>query len=156
VSLVSVYWHYEGPKDSPVWDTHGKNFPHLRNRLAPPTDCAVATLIADLEARGMLSDTLVICMGEFGRTPKINALGGRDHWPGAQSILLAGAGLAAGSVIGATDRRGAFPTQEPIAPVDLTATFLHLLGISPKSELHDRGGRPLPVCAGKPVTALLR
>lgn len=155
VSLVSVYWHYEGPKDSPVWDTHGDNFPHLRKRLAPPTDRAVAALIADLDARGMLADTLVICMGEFGRTPKINALGGRDHWPGAQSILLAGAGVPAGGVVGATDRRGAFPVADPIAPMDLTATFLHLLGVAPGLELRDRTGRPMPVCAGKPVASLI-
>jgi hypothetical protein len=91
VLLTTVYWHYEGPDDSPVWDTHENNFRHLRERLAPPTDQAVSALLEDLSQRGLLDDTLVICMGEFGRSPKINAKAGRDHWPGVQSILLAGA-----------------------------------------------------------------
>ncbi len=153
VSLVTVYWHYEGPKDSPVWDTHGNNFPHLRNRLAPPTDRAVAALLDDLAGRGLLADTLLICMGEFGRSPKINPQGGRDHWPGAQSILLAG--IPGGRTVGATDRLGAQPSDQPIAPADLTATLLHLLGVPAGLEVRDRAGRPLPVCTGKPVQALL-
>lgn len=155
VSLVTVYWHHEGPADSPVWDTHGKNFSHLRERLCPPTDQAVAALVGDLDQRGMLADTLFMCFGEFGRTPKINARGGRDHWPGAQSILLAGAGVPAGQVRGATDRHAAFPTDLPVGPADLTATFLHLLGIPPDLTVTDRTGRPLPVCSGRPVPALL-
>jgi hypothetical protein len=153
VSLVTVYWHYEGPKDSPVWDTHGNNFPHLRNRLAPPTDAALAALLDDLTGRGLLSDTLVVCMGEFGRSPKINPQGGRDHWPGAQSILLAG--VPGGRTVGSTDRFGAQPADLPISPADLTATLLHLLGVPAGLEVRERAGRPLPVCTGKPVPALL-
>jgi hypothetical protein len=153
VSLVTVYWHYEGPKDSPVWDTHGNNFPHLRNRLAPPTDAAVAALLDDLAGRGLSSDTLVVCMGEFGRSPKVNAQGGRDHWPGAQSVLLAG--VLAGRIVGATDRHASGPAELPIAPADLTATLLHLLGVPAGLEVRDRTGRPLPVCTGRPVPALL-
>src|SRR5262249_9605382 len=86
VGLVTVYWHYEGPEDSPVWDTHQNNFPHLRKRLAPPTDVAVSAVFDDLAARGMLADTLLVVMGEFGRTPKINKDGGREHWGWAQAI----------------------------------------------------------------------
>src|SRR5262245_59157332 len=80
VGLAAVYWQYDGPDDSPVWDTHQNNFPHLRKRLMPPTDQALSALLDDLSARGMLDDTLVVCLGEFGRTPLINKHGGRDHW----------------------------------------------------------------------------
>jgi hypothetical protein len=155
VALVTVYWHYEGPRDSPVWDTHGNNFRHLRERLAPPTDRAAAAFVDDLAVRGLLADTLVICMGEFGRSPKVNKQAGRDHWPGAQSVLLAGAGLPAGATVGATDRLAAYPAELPVSPGDLTATFLHLLGIPPRAEIHDPLGRPLAVCTGTPVAALL-
>ena len=155
IPLATVYWQYEGPDDSPVWDTHENNFPHLRRRLLPPADQAVAALLDDLSARGMLGDTLVICMGEFGRTPRVNKKGGRDHWPHVQSILLAGAGIRGGSVYGSSDRIGAYPATSPVTPLDLMATFLHLLGIPPESEVHDRTGRPLAACAGTVVRGLL-
>lgn len=154
IPLVTVYWHYEGPDDSPVWDTHENNFPHLRRRLVPPADQAIAALLEDLSARGMLADTLVIVIGEFGRTPKINKKGGRDHWPHAQSILLAGAGIHGGTVYGSSDRIGAYPATSPLTPLDLMATWLHLLGISPESEVQDRTGRPLKACDGTPVQGL--
>jgi hypothetical protein len=155
VGLVTVYWHYEGPEDSPVWDTHQNNFPHLRNRLMPPTDVAVSAVLDDLDARGMLADTLVVMMGEFGRTPRINKVGGRDHWGGAQSILLAGAAIPAGTVYGSTDRDGGLPAERPVSPADLTATFMHLLGIPGDLEISDRAGRPVRACHGSPVTGLL-
>jgi hypothetical protein len=155
VTLVTVYWHYEGPDDSPVWDTHWNNYPHLRNRLVPPTDQAVAALLSDLSARGMMDDTLVLCLGEFGRTPKINKMGGRDHWPNVQAILLAGGGIRGGQVYGASDRQGAFPADKPVAPNELIATILHLLGIPPDFEIRDRFGRVLPASHGKPLLALL-
>jgi len=155
VPLVSVYWHYEGPDDSPVWDTHWNNFKHLRTRLLPPADRAIAAVLEDLSLRGMLSDTLVIVMGEFGRTPKINNMAGRDHWPHVQSILLAGAGIRGGSVHGSSDRLGAYPVDDPVTPADLMATFLYLLGVPADLEVRDRGGRPMPACSGKPVRALL-
>lgn len=155
VPLVSVYWHYEGPQDSPVWDTHANHYPHLRNRLLPPADRAAAALIDDLAARGLLDETLVIVMGEFGRTPKINKGAGRDHWPGAQSVLLAGGGVRAGSVYGATDRLGAYPSASPVTPADLIATALHLLGVRPDVEVHDRGGRPVPACAGSVAAGMI-
>jgi hypothetical protein len=155
VALVTVYWHYEGPDDSPVWDTHWNNFRHLRERLAPPTDQAVAALLDDLASRGLLDDTLVICMGEFGRTPRINGMAGRDHWGKLQSILLAGAGLRGGRVYGASDRIGGEPADLPVTPPDLMATFLHLLGVDPHLEIHDRVGRPLRATEGRPIAGLL-
>jgi hypothetical protein len=155
VQLVTVYWHYEGPDDSPVWDTHENNFPHLRNRLAPPTDAAISALLDDLASRGLLEETLVIVMGEFGRSPKINSKGGREHWPQVQSILLAGAGIRAGEVYGASDREGGLPAEFPVTPADLTATFLHLLGIPPHTEIHDATDRPLAASEGTVVRGLL-
>jgi len=155
VGLVTVYWHYEGPDDSPVWDTHWNNFKHLRERLAPPTDQALAALVDDLAERGLLDDTLVICLGEFGRSPKINGKAGRDHWPHVQSILLAGAGIPGGTVYGASDRDGAYPRDQAIAPPNLMATFLHLLGVAPDLEVHDRANRPFRAYAAPPVRELI-
>ncbi len=155
VGLVTVYWHYEGPDDSPVWDTHQNNFAHLRQRLMPPTDDAFSALLDDLAGRGMLDDTLVVCMGEFGRTPMINKHAGRDHWSAAQSVALAGAGIRAGTTYGATDRDGGYPADKPVSPADFTATLLHVLGVSPELEIHDRGGRPLRACHGARVTGIL-
>ena len=155
IGLVNVYWHYEGPEDSPVWDTHQNNFPHLRERLAPPTDRAVSAVLDDLGARGLLDDTLVIMMGEFGRTPRVNKQGGRDHWGGAQSILLSGAGLTLGAVYGSTDRDGGLPAEKPVSPADLTATFLHLLGVPADLEVTDRAGRPIKACHGMALKGLI-
>jgi Protein of unknown function (DUF1501) len=155
VALVTVYWHYEGPDDSPVWDTHWNNFPHLRTRLAPPADQAIARLIDDLANRSLLDDTLVLVMGEFGRTPKINRYGGRDHWPHVQSILIAGAGIRGGSVYGSSDKIAAHPADSPVSPADLAATILHLLGVPLDIELHDRTGRLTRVCDGSPIRGLI-
>lgn len=155
VSLASVYWHYEGPEDSPVWDTHWNNFPHMRNRLAPPCDLAISALLDDLTDRGLLDDTLVIVMGEFGRTPKIGSLGGRDHWPHVASLLLAGAGTPAGKTYGASDRNGAYPADSLLKPADFMATILHLLGIDPHRQLHDAAGRPYVAVEGTPVSGLV-
>ncbi len=148
VSMATVYWHYEGPDDSPVWDTHNNNFAHMRERLAPPTDQAVAALLDDLQTRGLLDETLVIVMGEFGRTPKISREAGRGHWPFAQSILLAGAGIPGGTVYGKTDRHAAYPAEKPVTPADLAATILHLTGVDPTMQMHDALGRPHPVNRG--------
>jgi hypothetical protein len=155
VGLVTVYWHYEGPDDSPVWDTHWNNFQHLRERLAPPTDQALAALLDDLSVRGLLDDTLVICMGEFGRSPKINGKAGRDHWPHVQSILLAGAGIPGGTVYGASDRDGAYPHDKAISPANLMATLLHLLGVPSDLEIIDRANRPIRAYAASPVPELI-
>ncbi len=155
VSLVTVYWHYEGPEDSPVWDSHWNNFKHLRERLMPPTDQAFAALLTDLEQRGLLADTLVVCLGEFGRTPRINKMAGRDHWPHVQSIVLAGAGMAGGTTFGSSDSQGAYPRDNPVTPADLAATILHLVGVPPELAFQDRLGRPLSAYHGTPVGGLI-
>jgi hypothetical protein len=155
VALVTVYWHYEGPEDSPVWDTHWNNFTHLRNRLAPPADQAIAMLMNDLAARSLFDDTLLLVMGEFGRTPRINRYAGRDHWPHVQSILMAGAGTPNGATYGSSDGIAAHPADCPVTPADLTATVMHLLGLPRDIEMHDRTGRLVRVCSGTPVRGLL-
>lgn len=154
VTLVTVYWHYEGPKDSPCWDTHAKNFPHMRDRLAPPADRALSALLSDLSGRGLLDETLVLWVGEFGRSPRVNAQGGRDHWPHVQSVLMAGGGVRGGSVYGSSDRLGAYPAESPVSPGELTATLLHLLGVRHDMELHDTLARPLRATDGEPLHAL--
>jgi hypothetical protein len=154
-TFVTVYWHYEGPDDSPVWDTHENNFRHLRQRLAVPTDAAVSNLLADLADRGMLDDTLVICLGEFGRTPRINGKAGRDHWPHVQTALLAGAGIPGGTVFGASDPSGAYPAVSLISAEDFGTTMLHLLGVRDGYEIHDPAGRPHAACVGSVVPGLV-
>jgi hypothetical protein len=155
VGLVAVYWHHEGPDDSPVWDTHRNTFPHLRRRLMPPTDAAFAAVLADLDQRGMLEDTLVVCMGEFGRTPLLNKFGGRDHWPAVQSMVFAGAGIRGGSVYGASDRDGAYPAEKPVTPADVTATMMHLLGIPADLDVRDRTNRPFRACVGSVIEGIV-
>jgi len=155
VRLVTVYWHYEGPEDSPSWDTHWNNFQHLRTRLAPPADRAFAALLDDLAQRGLLDDTLVVWMGEFGRSPRINKEAGRDHWPHVSSVILAGAGITGGRVLGASDRISAYPADTPVTPADLSATMLHLLGVPLDVEMRDRLNRPFTVSTGQPIPALL-
>ena len=136
------------------WDTHKDNFNTLKDVLLPRTDRAVAALIEDLADRGLLAETLVVVMGEFGRTPKVNADGGRDHWPPAASVLLAGAGVRAGATYGATDRDGAYPIEKPVSPARLAATIFHALGIDPELELITGSGRPYKICDGAPVLDL--
>jgi uncharacterized protein (DUF1501 family) len=138
------------------WDTHRKNTYSLRELLCPSFDQAIPALLNDLEQRGMLDSTLVVVTTEFGRTPQINQLAGRDHWPNAFSVLLAGAGAKVGQVIGATDKRAAEVSDRPITPQDLTATILRVLGIDHSTVLHTPIGRPVPlVDGGKPVWEVL-
>jgi len=125
------------------WDTHQQNFPSIKNRLAPPVDQGVSTLVADLEERGLLENTLVIMMGEFGRTPKINGMAGRDHHGRANCAVLAGAGLPRGLVLGKTDAKGDSPTDQPVTPADLAATFYTRLGIDPNRQFETPDGRPV-------------
>src|SRR5205823_4172049 len=110
------------------WDTHGQNFAQLRDRLLPELDAAFSTLLRDLASRGLLEETLVVWMGDFGRTPTINAYAGRDHWPYAQTVLFAGAGIRGGQVIGATDRTGSEVVERPVAPEDIVATIGDVIG----------------------------
>jgi len=140
---------------APGWDTHAGNFTALR-QLAPPLDRALAALTTDLDQRGMLDQTLVVCGGEFGRTPVVNRAGGRDHWSRAMSVLLAGGGLRQGHVHGATDERGFDPTEAPCTPDDLAATLLTLLGFPPDEQSLATSGRPVKLAEfGKPIREII-
>ncbi len=120
----------------------------------PPFDRAYAALLEDLEMRGLLDETLVVAVGEFGRTPRINPNQGREHWGMCYSALLAGGGIRGGQVYGSSDKLGAFPAENPVAPEDLLATIYHALGIDPAHEIRDRENRPFAISTGSPVTAL--
>jgi uncharacterized protein (DUF1501 family) len=151
VRLVCVNWHNDGHA---FWDTHGNNVPSLKTRLMPPADQGFSALLEDLDARGLLDETLVLWVGEFGRNPRV-ANAGREHWPRCYSAVLAGGGVRGGAISGASDRIGARPSTNPVKPADLTATIYHALGVDPAREVRDRLGRPLPLTEGKPVTDLL-
>jgi uncharacterized protein (DUF1501 family) len=137
------------------WDTHEQNFKLLRERLLPATEQTLPTLIQDLEARGLLDETLVVWTGEFGRTPKINKDAGRDHWPQCYTLLMAGGGLKRGFVYGASDSAAAYPKDNPCSPDDIAATMLHCMGIDPATELHNRENQPIPASRGTPIMPLL-
>ena len=138
------------------WDTHRKNTYSLRQLLCPSFDQAVPALLNDLEQRGILEKTLVVITTEFGRTPRINQLAGRDHWPNVFSIVMAGGGIKKGVVVGSSDKQGASVADRPITPQDMTATILHLLGIDHKKVLHTPLGRPISmVDGGKPVHEII-
>src|SRR5262249_35438330 len=127
----------------------------LKDYLLPITDQTLPTLLEDLDARGLLDTTLVVWVGEFGRSPRINQNAGRDHWPQCYPALLAGGGVKPGLVYGASDRIGAYPALAPVRPDDLAATLFHLLGIAPHTEVRDPLNRPLPIAQGSPLTGLL-
>ncbi len=165
VRLVSVVWLYVSPTGvvSNVWDTHGGvGIPHgatgwsmlLAPYGLPPLDQAFSALLDDLQQRGLLDETLVVAMGEFGRTPRINAQQGREHWGPCSTTVLAGGGVRGGRVFGRSDRIGAYPAENPVSPEDMLATIYHALGIRPDAEVHDREGRPQRICDGRAVTAL--
>ena len=126
------------------WDHHGKIFEGLDKKL-PEFDQAVSALVEDMSARGTFENTMLVVMGEFGRTPKINKDAGRDHWGQAASLLFAGAGVKPGLVLGKTDKQGAFTTQRPVSPADVAYTILDSLGIDPRKHLHTPDGRPLEI-----------
>ncbi len=166
VRLVTVTWMYFVPGNGRilnVWDTHGgtadlggvSGFDMLKADYGiPPLDLAYSALLEDLSARGLLDETLVVATGEFGRTPKINPNQGREHWGMCYSALLAGGGVRGGQVYGASDRLGAFPRENPVAPEDLLATIYQAMGIDPKAEIRDRENRPFRISEGTPVDAL--
>lgn len=158
VRLVTVNWPRE-PNDlgigNPVWDTHSRNAERLKDALMPPMDQGTSALLEDLHQRGLLEETLVVWMGEFGRTPKFNPQGGRDHWGHVFSVMLAGGGVKPGVVFGGSDALGAYPESDRVGPEALHATLYHCLGISPAAEITDRLGRPLRACEGEPVRAIL-
>jgi hypothetical protein len=151
VPLVNVNWHNDGQY---FWDTHSNNFEGHKTRLIPPADQALAALLTDLSDRGLLDETIVAWVGEFGRKPQITGGQGREHWPYCYSGLLAGGGIAGGAVYGASDKHAAAPAANPVSPQDYAATILHALGIPHDQVLHDAAGRPHAVYAGKPVESL--
>ncbi len=155
VPLVRVNWtRVPNAPNNGHWDTHQKNTEGVR-KLMPVLDTAYTALLEDLEDRGLLDDTLVVWMAEFGRTPKINGAGGRDHWGPCFSVALAGGGVKGGAVYGASDKLAAYPKDGRVRPEDLHATIYHCLGIPLDTEIHDTVGRPLAICRGEPVRAIL-
>jgi len=158
VRLVHVNWARDpgdSAVDNPLWDTHAQNADRLQDSLCPQFDVTFAALLEDLAERGLLQETLVVVVGEFGRTPRINKQGGRDHWGHVFSMALAGAGIRGGQVIGASDKNGAYPATDPIRGGDLTATIFHLLGIDPGGMFRDKTNRPHPITKGEPIAAAL-
>src|SRR5437016_6057058 len=141
------------------WDTHGFNntrvFPIIEKYHLPITEQTLPTLLNDLDERGLLDDTLVLWMGEFGRTPKINENASRDHWPQCYTALIAGGGVKRGFVQGASDKNGMYPAENPVRPDDLAATIFYLLGIDPHTEVRAVGNRPVLISEGKPVMDVL-
>ncbi len=157
VPLITVYWTARTTPSlsSPhVWDTHHDNFNRLKDNLLPPFDRAMTALLDDLGDRGLLDETLVVWLGDFGRTPRINKDAGRDHWGFCQSVVLAGAGIRGGTVYGSSDRIAAYAAELPVTPDDLAATMFHSLGIRLDHEMIDAQGRPLRLCTGSPVEGL--
>jgi hypothetical protein len=152
--MVTISW---APDANATWDTHGSNFKKLKHTLLPQFDAACSSLLSDLAERGMLERTLVAVLGDFGRSPKINASdGGRDHWNYCYSLMLVGGGFKGGFVYGASDKIGAFPARDALVPGDVISTIYHALGIAPEYELHDAQARPHRlVPAGNVVPALL-
>ncbi len=162
VKFVNVYFSSNIGGQSTTtggWDTHGFNntfmYPILKAWHLPITDQTLPVFLNDLDERGLLETTLVVWMGEFGRTPKLNAQTSRDHWPQCYTALLAGGGVKRGYIHGRSDRQGAFPDRDGVPIEDLAATMFALLGIDPRTELYDRLNRPLPVAAGQPVTGVM-
>ncbi len=154
---VTVYFSQSiGGKGSDGWDTHQENFKDLRERLLPATDQTVPTLISDLESRGLLDDTLVLWMGEFGRSPNIGDRDGkgRGHWPDCYTVMMAGGGVRGGAIHGLSDPKGAFPARDPVGPEDIAATLYWALGIDPHAEVADTQGRPLPISTGEPIRSI--
>lgn len=134
--------------DNGSWDTHFSQFPSLKEDLIPSADRAFSALVTDLEERGLLDSTLVIMMGEMGRTPQINNRAGRDHWSMTQTVLFAGGGVKPGQVIGATDKRCAYPTTDPYGVEDIICTLFHQMGVDTTKTYYTPLGRPVPICNG--------
>ncbi len=145
---------YDYKQQGQNWDAHARCTDQHKNTLLPPLDRGLSALVEDLDTRGLLDSTLIVVAGEFGRTPRINASAGRDHWPECASVLLVGGGVVGGAVHGSSDRLGAFPTSNPTIPGDLAATIFARFGIDPATEIHDQANRPYPLAAGQPLASL--
>jgi hypothetical protein len=165
VRLVTLVWYYvcKDGNVANVWDNHGgtgslggiTGYQMLKeNYCLPPLDQGYSALLEDLSERGQLDETLVAMLGEFGRTPKINAAAGRDHWGACQSVVLAGGGIRGGTIYGASDKHAAYPTDRPVRPEDFIATVHHALGIGPDAMLYDNQNRPHRACEGEPLLEL--
>ncbi len=160
VKFVNVYFanNIGGRVKDGGWDTHGfdnsRMYPLLSDYHLPMTEQTLPTLINDLKERGLFDDTLIVWMGEFGRTPRINDNVSRDHWPQCYTALLAGGGVKRGFVYGTSDKQGAYPDKDPVQLDDLIATVFDLMGIDPQTEVHDKLNRPLPISGGRVVTAV--
>ena len=152
VPFINVYDYKQQGKN---WDTHSKNFLFHKDHLVPPADKAFAALIEDLDERGLLDTTLVVGVGEFGRTPRVNATAGRDHWPDCYTAVIAGGPVKRGYIHGASDSIGAYPITDPVTPADLAATIFDLFGVRPDTVIRDPGGRPFHISDGSPVHDLM-
>lgn len=160
VRLVTVV---SGRRIDQAWDTHRDHFPLLKRSLLPYLDQGVSALLADLQDRGLLDETLVVMMGEFGRTPRLGqitssagaAQEGRDHWPHCYTVLLAGGPVQSGAIYGASDRLAAYPALDPVTPEDVAATIYAALGIAPETRIYDQLQRPHSVALGQPIQAIL-
>jgi uncharacterized protein (DUF1501 family) len=138
------------------WDTHANNFEALKKSKLPQFDLGWSALVSDLHARGLMQKTLVLVWGEFGRTPRVNKDAGRDHWPGAQSVVLAGGGLKMGQAIGTSDAKAEFPKDRPLTPEDVLSTMYGVLGIDQNHEFLNEAQRPLKILNdGEPIQELV-
>ncbi len=159
VRLVTVG---SGRRLCQAWDTHRDHFPLMEKSLLPYADRAFSALLEDMSSSGLLDETLVVAMGEFGRTPRLGQITsgagadaeGRDHWPHCYSVLFAGAGVQGGAIYGASDKHGAFPADLPVTPEDIAATIYYALGIDPSTEVHDLLQRPIALSTGTPIAAI--
>jgi hypothetical protein len=162
VAFVNVYFSSDiggQSKTEGGWDTHGFNGTRMYEILPawqlPQTDHTLPVLLSDLDERGLLDETLVVWMGEFGRTPKMNGKISRDHWPQCYTVLLAGGGVKRGFRYGESDRHGEYPAADGVRPEDLAATMFALLGIDPHTEMRDALNRPFPIASGHPITGVM-
>jgi hypothetical protein len=160
VRLVTVC---TGARYDQSWDTHRQHFPLLKRSILPMFDQGFSALLSDLHDRGLLDETLVVAMGEFGRTPKVGQItssagadkGGRDHWPHCYTVLFAGGGMPAGAIYGASDKEAAYPARDPVTPQDIAATIYQALGLAPTTEIRDPLDRPFVLSTGTPIKALV-
>jgi uncharacterized protein (DUF1501 family) len=152
--FVNVTWDLFWDRvklDYDAWDTHQLNFPILKDNKLPGFDQTFSALMEDLDGRGLLDETLIVVMSEMGRTPKINANAGRDHWTFCYSAMFAGAGIRGGTVYGASDSQAAYVKDKPVSTADICATIYHCLGIDPHYRVPDRTNRPVEIAHGGKV-----
>ncbi len=151
VQFINIY---DCKQQGQNWDAHSNGSSQHKNYLLPQADQALSALVEDLDQRGLLESTLIVATGEFGRTPKINATGGRDHWPHCYSMLMAGGGVCGGAVIGSSEKNGGYPASDPVTPGDIAATIYWRFGINPDTSILDPLGRPHRLAIGEPIRKL--